>query len=276
MSYPAETGAFANVHLPGGDTLQLATKQVSLVYPQWNTSGGSWSANLNWSSAAPNGPGQTAVFAPLPASSVEVVVDQPVTLGALVLGSTTGGGTSYTFDGPSSLSFDNSGSTAFINTLGGTHTLNVPVDLNNSLLVMSAPGSTLAISAGITENQPSSLTLTGSGTPILSGTNSYSGGTIVTSGRLQVIGADALPFGTSLSVGAGAGLVTNSFSIDQIASLSPLSDAPTTSRTTAPVPEPSTMLLLATGALAIAWRFSVRRTPLCKSKWPSVGVRGTP
>src|SRR5208337_4484701 len=31
MSYPAETGAFANAHLPGGDTLQFAAKQVSLV-----------------------------------------------------------------------------------------------------------------------------------------------------------------------------------------------------------------------------------------------------
>ncbi|MGA2258269.1 MAG: autotransporter-associated beta strand repeat-containing protein, partial [Thermoguttaceae bacterium] len=250
MSYPSETGAFASAHLPGGDTLQFAAKQVSLVYPQWNASRGNWSANLNWSSAAPNGPGQTAVFVQLPISSVTVAIDQPVTLGALVLGSTTGGGTSYTVGGPSSLSFDNSGSTAFINTLAGTHTLGAPIDLKSSLLVMSASGSTLTIDGDITENQSSSLTLTGSGTLVLSGSNTYTGGTNVNAGTLEILGSSALPDGTSLTVGAGA-----TFIFDPAY---PSGGVAVGSAVVSAVPEPGILALLTAAVCGAALYRSVR------------------
>ena len=48
------------------------------------------------------------------------------------------------------------------------------------------------------------LSLTGSGTLILSGTNSYSGGTIVSDGTLVLTSNSAISDGTSLTVGAGA------------------------------------------------------------------------
>jgi len=47
------------------------------------------------------------------------------------------------------------------------------------------------------------LTVTGSGTVVLSSPNTYMGGTIVSAGRLLVKTASALPDGGSLTVGAG-------------------------------------------------------------------------
>ena len=51
------------------------------------------------------------------------------------------------------------------------------------------------------------VALNGPGTLVLSGTNSYSGGTAVNAGTLVVTGSSALPSGTALSVGAGGVLV---------------------------------------------------------------------
>ena len=51
------------------------------------------------------------------------------------------------------------------------------------------------------------ITKTGSGTLVLSGANTYSGGTTVLAGVLQVTSSDALPAGGSLTVGAGGRVV---------------------------------------------------------------------
>ena len=50
-----------------------------------------------------------------------------------------------------------------------------------------------------------SLLKTGAGELILSGSNTYQGGTIVSAGTLAVTNHNALPNGSSLTVGAGAG-----------------------------------------------------------------------
>ena len=69
---------------------------------------------------------------------------------------------------------------------------------------------------------------------ILSGTNSYSGGTIVSDGTLTVVSDAALADGTSLTVGTGG-----MFGSDSLAA-SPAATA---------VPEPGTLVLLAAAAL---------------------------
>ena len=63
------------------------------------------------------------------------------------------------------------------------------------------PGITATVSANIVG--PNSLTETGSGTLIVGGDNSYTGGTNVLGGTLIVSSASALPYGSSLTVGAG-------------------------------------------------------------------------
>ena len=52
---------------------------------------------------------------------------------------------------------------------------------------------------------PGSLTKVDSGTLVLSGPDSYSGGTIVLAGTLEFTNSNALPDGSSLTVGAGGG-----------------------------------------------------------------------
>jgi chondroitin AC lyase len=85
----------------------------------------------------------------------------------------------------------------------------------------------------------------GSGTLVLSGSNSYTGGTIVEAGTLVVTAAGALPAGTSLTIGAGA----TSFFAPAVPGPS-LADSPaiaapaSPTASAEPVPEPGTWALL--------------------------------
>ena len=80
------------------------------------------------------------------------------------------------------------------------------------------------------------LMKTGSGTLVLSGTNTYNGGTIVAAGKLMVTTPYAILDGTNLTVGSRTSLFA-----------SPTVDAPAVSGESAPtsVPEPGTLALVA-------------------------------
>jgi autotransporter-associated beta strand protein len=110
----------------------------------------------------------------------------------------------------------------------------------------------LGISGNISESGGSqSLTLTGdgSGQLILSGSNTYSGGTIVNDGTLVVDSPSSLLEGSTLLVGLNAASI--------FAPASPPSPAGASA-----VPEPSTMALFGAGAIGLAcygWRRRKRR-----------------
>jgi autotransporter-associated beta strand protein len=90
-----------------------------------------------------------------------------------------------------------------------------------------------------------SLNKVGSGTLVLSGANSYIGGTTVSDGRLLVTASAALPDGTSLTVGGAAAFT---------AAVVPAAASATSAAT---VPEPGTLVLLSVAglvAVAVAWR----------------------
>ena len=82
-----------------------------------------------------------------------------------------------------------------------------------------------------------SLTLDGGGELILSGSNSYSGGTVVDDGKLIVTSNSSLPDGGSLTVGAGG-----TFIFDPS-----MAGSSVVASTTAAVPEPGTLALLMAG-----------------------------
>ena len=91
------------------------------------------------------------------------------------------------------------------------------------------------------------LTGDGSGQLILSGTNSYGGGTNVWAGTLMVTNANGLPFGSSLNIGGGAGTIFG---------VAAETAVPQSSAIVAPVPEPGTLALLVAGLVVAlgVWR----------------------
>ncbi len=101
------------------------------------------------------------------------------------------------------------------------------------------------------------LVLSGPGTLVLSGSNSYEGGTTVAEGTLIVATGGALPTGTSLTVGAGG-----TFVFDPSEAGTPLAQAAAESSANgvAAVPEPGAIaLLLAALGIAMLRRRLVHR-----------------
>ena len=132
---------------------------------------------------------------------------------------------------------------------GATFSTSVPITVGASGggATFDTAGSQLTLSGSL--SGPGSLTLDdslGTGRLILIGSNSYSGGTIVEAGTLEVTNSDALPDGGSLTVGLEATLV-----FDRAVAAAPAAGASAT------VPEPSTLALLGVGVIGLAvcaWR----------------------
>src|SRR2546423_1421360 len=150
---------------------------------QWTfNGGGNWSATGNGNGGTvPNATDDTADLASIDLTAdANVVLDPPVTLGQLPFGDpdpTTAAG--WTLSGANSLTLSTSGAppTVTVNALG--------------------TGKVATISAAVAGTQ--GLTKAGAGTLVLTGANSYSGGTTVSAGTLQ-IGTG----GTAGTLGSGA------------------------------------------------------------------------
>jgi hypothetical protein len=82
---------------------------------------------------------------------------------------------------------------------GGSTTITAPINVVSTLILDTAPLSTLAIPGSI--GGSGDLLLVGSGTVNLSGNNSYTGLTYASSGNLVIANAAALPSTTSLNIG---------------------------------------------------------------------------
>ena len=83
----------------------------------------------------------------------------------------------------------------------GLDTITDPLALDSNVTVLPAAGSPLTISGPI--SGAGALTVGNAGTVVLSGANSYTGGTTVAAGTLVVTQSSAIAAGTSLTVGAG-------------------------------------------------------------------------
>jgi autotransporter-associated beta strand protein len=183
------------------------------------------------------------------AVSSTITLDGNQTVGSLTFNNSTGG---YTLaDGSGgTLTLNNSSSTggSQLMVLAGTHSITAPVIIaGDSLTISESNSGRLLITGSIgDDNDAESLTLGGDGTGrlLLSGTNTYGGGTCVEAGTLIATNSEALPDGSSLTVGN--------------ASLFP-SYAPVIAAASAsPVPEPATLALLAVTVCAAAVYRSVR------------------
>ena len=218
-------------------TVNLTTSG-SAINGQWTSNGsGTWSGSANWSGGnVPQAPEDTAVFgAVLIGGTATVSLNSIVNLASLVFSTT--GGASYVISpsGASTLTLSSTAGPATISNSGGNNTIAVPITLESNLSVSASAGSVLTIAGAISESGSScSLTLSGGGELILSGSNTYTGGTDVVGGTLVVASPTALADGTSLTVGANA---TSFFG------------ASAASPSVVAVPEPGTLLLLVAATL---------------------------
>jgi fibronectin-binding autotransporter adhesin len=225
---------------------------------------GNWSAGTNWiGGVAPNGVGAGAVINAPTSSQLTVTLDAPQTVGSLLLGNSGGaspntvGYTLLDTTGTNTLTLNNSGSGATITVTDGSHVINAAVILADNLTLSPAASSTLAILGNISQTGGTfSLTMSNSGELILSGSNSYGGGTFVTAGILLAASPAALPGGSNLTVGQGASTL-----------FSPAFAAPSAvPGAMVAVPEPGTLALFATGAVLLLLFRKLERLVTCRKK----------
>ena len=182
---------------------------------QWNnTGGGSWATAGNWTSGAPNSVGASGTFGSILASPSTVTLDGNQTAGSVVFDNSVGGSNpSYTIaqgaggGGTGTLIIDNGGASAVgsITVTNGSQAITAPITLNSNLsLGVANPGDTLTLSGPI--GGAGAISDASSGVVILAGNNTYSGGTTIVSGLLQVgNGGPGGSLGTSTAPIANAG-----------------------------------------------------------------------
>ena len=264
MYYSGHSGTFniANVTgLPSGFTLAYNSTELDIVVAvtdaTWaSTTTSFWNTPGNWQNTAVPGNDPTrlgkdsATFGGGLASVAAITLDTivPVNLKALTFSTSA-----YTLSGGSLTMQSTSGPATVTVASGGTQTIEstTTLTLASSTNMDIAAASELKIRANIGESGVQSLTKLGLGTLILSGTNTYSGGTVVNAGILAITSSTALPDNQSLTVGAGGTLIFDpSFNGSPVQSASPMMTA------VAPVPEPSTLALLIAGLVMGfgAWR----------------------
>ena len=147
-------------------------------------------------------------------ASGELIVITPanLTIGSVI--ADNGGATALTKAGSATLTLTGSNTYSGATTIGAgtlqvgnggaSGTLGMGPVTDNSALVFNLSGAT---TFGGAIGGDGSLTQAGIGALILSGSNDYSGGTTVNAGTLYVTNSDALPDGTSLTVGPGGTFV---------------------------------------------------------------------
>jgi autotransporter-associated beta strand protein len=245
------TGLVDDVRLYDG-ALTVTERPIPAL---WASSiNGNWSDSSKWTGGIRNAIGAGAVFNVSTTAAVTVSLDAPVALGNLQFGNSGGAseaGYTLSGSGANTLTLNNSGyppagGGATIMVTDGTHVINASVVLSDNLMVTTGGTCSWTLSfaaaSSIAESGTGNYSLTMSGTGgtlILSGSNSYQGGTIVTAGLLEVTSSNALPDGTSLTVGAGATLIF-------AGAAAPVAGAPTA------IPEPGTLALFSVGVIGLA------------------------
>jgi autotransporter-associated beta strand protein len=157
----------------------------------------------------PNAAGGIAVINAPTTTAVTITLDKPQTLGALLLGNSASTTVGYTLSGAgsNSLTLNNSGYGAMITVTGGTHGINAPVVLADNLQVSGGnSGWTLSFGAASTITGSHALTMSGNGTLVLAGQNTYTGGTTLAAGVVNLAAAEN---GTAGPLGETGSIVFN-------------------------------------------------------------------
>jgi autotransporter-associated beta strand protein len=184
-----------------------------LIHGSWtNAAGGVWSGTGNWSGGVPGTGQDTAVFATALSGTAAVTLDGSRSLASL--GFNTSGTTGYTISptGGSTLTLANTATGTATISNSGDNTIAAPVVLGSNLSVTASTGGVLTIAETISDSggTSNSLSVSGGGELILSGTDTYKGGTTVSGGTLAVTAASALSSSGLVTISAGGRLVLGS------------------------------------------------------------------
>ena len=119
-----------------------------------------------------------------------ISVTSPVTVGTIMFSNSN----SYTVSGSAALTMQSNSGTATLQEILGSHTISAPLVLATPAATLSQPSATLTLSGAVSGT--GGLSCSGSGTVILSNANSYTGGTTVTSGTLNLAHRSAVQSST--------------------------------------------------------------------------------
>ena len=179
----------------------------------WSGAGsnGLWSNAQNWSAGGAPVVGESAVTLSFPSVTNKIAQDN---IPGLTINSITFTANGYTISGGSSVVLTLSGAAGdniFSNVGSGSNTFStLPLALAGANRLDVAAGGTLAIN-GIIENASSAGSLikqTNSGTLVLNGANTYSGGTTLSAGTLRVGCSSVVSGGVIASGPLGTGTLT--------------------------------------------------------------------
>lgn len=161
------------------DDVQLvvpASGTPQAVVTQWNfSSGGLWSEIGKWSFGRPELAGTEAQFFSAAAVHADIVVDREFTLGKMRFANAVGYTLHSAFDGLLTLDSGN-GANVVIDSSVGSHSIFVPIQLNNDLDLVVADSSLLRIGATLESTTPRTITRNGMGVLDLDTTPAFPAG----------------------------------------------------------------------------------------------------
>jgi autotransporter-associated beta strand protein len=213
----SNSGLFTSPYANGTATITAASGTVTgkLVVSlagvsKWNGLGTSWTASDLWTSTAF---GSTVVDPGLRSTTGDSILLDSPTGGTVSLDGASPNLASVTFNGTvaneiaqgsgGTLHLANGTIPATLTVVTGSHVISAPVALDSNVMILPAAGSQLNIRSDIS-GTGQSLSVIDQGKVMLGGVNSYTGGTTVSAGTLDVTSAASLPDGTDLTIGAGA------------------------------------------------------------------------
>jgi autotransporter-associated beta strand protein len=177
-----------------------------------------WNTNANWTNAAafPNQSEAVAVVNSAIAANQTINLNQAITIGALYLGAPAGSAVFNIAGNGGTLTLDNTPAPATLVELSTANgdTVSTPITVTGGLQITNASSNTLTLSGGIS-GAVNGVSV--SGNTLLSGSNTYTGGTVLNQGTLVFSLGAAIPASGALTLNnTGAVTVATASSLPDV------------------------------------------------------------